>query len=371
VWSVRVEYSQSFSMRIPEQVIHSDWGTKAAKRWSVRARLHAGRYVLDLPTQFDASMFPDDRVDAGTATLLGFDFAIGVPRAYACAPDFHFLSMIREAPVDLFEPAAAIDALCAERPFLRAMPRGSTEAGVLRRIGLEPGTALRRCEHPAVGSRRPAACCLFLPKPIKQVAGATRTGWREVLQPGLRSPARAAGRVRFWPFDGDLDDLVQPGTVTLAETYPAEFYERLGLPGNAKRDPKWRTAQGLRLDEVARELDVTVPDELRRDILSGFGQGTNGEDRFDALVGVLGMLRVVRSVDPCDAPRDDTVRRIEGWILGRRSDAGASVTAQRSRSRAPPRSSPHRPRRSRESPRRCTAFPVLRHRSPGRSSGGT
>jgi hypothetical protein len=48
----------------------------------------------------------------------------------------------------------------------------------------------------------------------------------------------------------------------------------------------------------------------------GSGTGASGEDRFDAVVGLLGMLNVVLGRRPSGEPDDPLVRRLEGWILG-------------------------------------------------------
>jgi hypothetical protein len=51
------------------------------------------------------------------------------------------------------------------------------------------------------------------------------------------------------------------------------------------------------------------------EIEDGFGPG-GGDDRFDAAVGLFGMLNVVLGRRPSGEPDDPVVRRIEGWILG-------------------------------------------------------
>jgi len=51
-------------------------------------------------------------------------------------------------------------------------------------------------------------------------------------------------------------------------------------------------------------------------IASGFIPPSGGEDAFDAIIGLLGMLAVVLGYQPAGDPGDDEIRRIEGWILG-------------------------------------------------------
>jgi hypothetical protein len=50
--------------------------------------------------------------------------------------------------------------------------------------------------------------------------------------------------------------------------------------------------------------------------LLGVGPGNDGEDPFEALVGVLGMLNVLLGHRQTGEPTDDSVRRVEVWILG-------------------------------------------------------
>ena len=58
-----------------------------------------------------------------------------------------------------------------------------------------------------------------------QVGKAAISGWRELL-----APARRAGiDVGRWPFDGALAALLSTRRFVVAETYPGEVYEHLGL----------------------------------------------------------------------------------------------------------------------------------------------
>ena len=47
----------------------------------------------------------------------------------------------------------------------------------------------------------------------------------------------------------------------------------------------------------------------------GFGPAKDGEDPFDAVVGVFLMLDVILGDCQDGAPDDEAVRRVEGWIL--------------------------------------------------------
>jgi hypothetical protein len=45
----------------------------------------------------------------------------------------------------------------------------------------------------------------------------------------------------------------------------------------------------------------------------GFAEG---DDAFDAVVGLIGMVEIVTGRRRPDEPSEDTIRRLEGWILG-------------------------------------------------------
>ena len=61
----------------------------------------------------------------------------------------------------------------------------------------------------------------------------------------------------------------------------------------------------------ARNHQVHLTDRLRAEIADGFGESPDGKDRFDAVVGLLGMLDVVLGNSPSGAPGDATTQ-IEG-----------------------------------------------------------
>jgi len=303
----------------PYFVVHSDWGTKASKRWAVRATLSGLGYLVSEPFNIrQAETLVEESLQAAGENgpaLLGFDFAFGVPIQYAKHRRIDdFLAFVIEAESELFDAADEMSQVRSDRPFLAVAARGDTKASFLPRVGLTDGGQLRRCER-RTPYRRDGRC-IFWPG-AGQVAGATRSGWKEVLQPALRSAARKAGQVRVWPFDGLLPELVEPGTLTLVETYPAEFYAHLGMSGQDKGKHAWRTAQGSKLISAAAEMQAVLDPELRRQIEAGFGPGDDGEDKFDATVGTLGLLRVALGLDRSEAPPDDDVRRVEGWIISR------------------------------------------------------
>lgn len=312
----------------PGLVIHADWGSVPNKRWMSRADRRDGSYTLSVPERVgDPTRLVGrarDEANEGAA-LLGFDFPIGLPLAYARragVTDFRtFLAGTgRGEWARFYDVAETADEIGLHRPFYPRRPGGTSQRYLLEGLGVSSITELLRvCDRPA--DRLPAASPIFWTLGGKQVGKAALLGWREVLLPAL-----AAGEhVALWPFDGDLADLLRSGRTVLAETYPAEMYRHLGVRFAAgpagepwgKRSRNGRRRQAAALMESARASGCTLRPELEQEIEDGFGKRADGEDRFDAVVGLLGMLQVVLGLRPPGEPQNAEVRTIEGWMLGR------------------------------------------------------
>ena len=69
----------------------------------------------------------------------------------------------------------------------------------------------------------------------------------------------------------------------------------------------------------ADRVGVEMDHELETEIEDGFGCGPDGEDRFDAAIGLFGMINVVLGHRPSGEPGDEKIRSTEGWILGQRA----------------------------------------------------
>lgn len=315
---------------LPSHIIHADWSLTPGKRWMGRASLQPdGRYRLHAPQPVG----PLDRFlshlksesGLGACLLVGFDFPIGLPLAYARRagiPDF--LSALPGFGLqewgEFYTVAETADEIRIERPFYPHRPGGTRRLHLVDRLGMADFNALRRqCELPR--PERRAACPLFWTMGAQQVGKAAICGWRELLSPGLLDPALD---LAVWPFHGPLAGLIQRGRVIIAETYPAEYYAEILTEQEpvapsfrfSKRNPlslqqcawrilRWSEAHNLELEPV-----------LVQTIASGFIPPSGGEDAFDAIIGLLGMLAVVLGYRPAGDPGDDEIRRIEGWILG-------------------------------------------------------
>jgi hypothetical protein len=110
-----------------------------------------------------------------------------------------------------------------------------------------------------------------------------------------------------------------PGVV-LAETYPAEAYYMVNAgfrPGESKRRQSDRQSKSSAILAWADRHAVNFTEAAPAALKDGFGPQRNGEDQFDALMGLLKMIEVVdgRRAERTVEPEKSAVW--EGWILGR------------------------------------------------------
>jgi len=319
----------------PRLLAHADWsGARTgfrAKRQAVVARREGAVWQAGAPQPVAAplswleGLLAEARGGDGTGSgLVGVDFPIGLPFGFASAHlgelagFVSFLDRIAVPGGEAFlEPARSLDEVSPSRPFF---PAGQVRGEGLRalhaaRIGLAPSSLLRDCDQG--GPQLRPACGLFWTLGGNQVGKAAASGWRELLVPGR---ARFGRSLRIWPFDGPLAPY-PPGSLTIAETYPAEAYPRIGIPSRtAKRDPGWRQAQAPLLLAWAARFGILPEPDLLRAIETGFGPTPDGEDGFDATLALFGMVPVALGLLADGAPDRPSVRLWEGWMLGRQDD---------------------------------------------------
>lgn len=321
----------------PSVVVHADWSTGPRKRVAAVARLlPEGRYAIDAPRRVGRTGSPlarlGVRASSSTTALVGFDFPIGVPigvpAAYAQRAG---ISSFRDALVqfgagewrDFYSVCTTRSEIDIRRPFY---PYSCPTKGACKREHLEEALEvswrelLRLCERGT--EERRAACPLFWTLGGNQVGKAAISGWREFVQPMLS----AGAHVGLWPFDGPLADLLRSRSCVIVETYPTEFYGHLDLKfasgkGQGKRSQSARKRLASRLLEEAEALDTQLFEDARDAVTGGFGPHGDGEDAFDAMVGLLGMLKHLHTGLHVEAPADPAID-VEGWIVGQKLKLG-------------------------------------------------
>jgi len=259
--------------------------------------------------------------------LAGFDFPIGLPLSYGlrtgCASFRETLSALGSGRWRRFyDVANRPNEISIERPFYPKLSNGMPrQKHLCDAHGVEAMDELRRrCELRTCDRR--AACPLFWTLGPNQVGKGAITGWQEIIVPAIACGAR------LWPFDGGLGDLARAPGLAIAETYPAEAYRHVGVAfraGESKRCAMDRIRHGPAIFEWAQGRGVSFDPAIKQLIDDGFGDDGTGEDRFDALVGLLGMIEVVLGRRSDGAPNDDEIRLWEGWILGQRSQCRSTA----------------------------------------------
>jgi hypothetical protein len=316
------------SLTSPSMVVHADWSASAAKRWMASAALQSsGIYLAHSPEPVGEPVTLlarlRQRLSPEGILLVGFDFPIGLPVGYkersAIADFLTELPCLGEGEwSDFYRVATRPDEIRLQRPFYPARPGSARQSHLLEALGVQTMDDLRReCERAHPG-RRPAAP-LFWTLGGQQVGKAAISGWTQVLAPALRN-LEDYPSVSIWPFSGRLSDLLVPGSTVLAETYPAEYYTHLGV--SFSRSTGGKRSQAARQNNAARLLDwaetahVDLAPALSAALRSGFGPKPGGEDSFDAVVGLFGMLNLLLGLRPLEEPAGQTLRKVEGWILG-------------------------------------------------------
>lgn len=314
----------------PALLASADWGSRPGKRWIAKARLEPdGCYSLEAPEPVGDvdSLLERLRAEARScgAAVVGFDFPIGLAARYAERAGVHrFLDLLPKLGArewsEFYDVASTPEEIALRRPFYPARPGFARQRHLVEALGVEKiDDLLRRCERSRPGRR--AAAPLFWTLGGQQVGKAAIVGWRDVLGPALRS---RSGSVAIWPFSGPLEVLGCAGGVIVVETYPAEYCAQLGVdfpaPGRGARGGKRAQSERARNAPLllghARRCGHRLPRGLEDEIRTGFGSGPDGEDRFDAFLGLLGMLRAFERSRGPEEPTEPEVRAVEGWILG-------------------------------------------------------
>lgn len=287
---------------LPASITCCDWSVSARKRWKATALHKGGRFFIEAPQPVGDTAILLEGLPA--PALVGFDFPIGLPGAYAKAAGISdFKTALTHLPDEWFAVCEALDDVSLQRPFF---PKGNFTKGAYTptmladKLGLSV-EAMHRVAERATGT----ATNLFWTNGPGQVGKGALAGWREVIRPALTLD------IALWPFDGSLVDCLKR-PVTLAEIYPGAAAKRL----NAK--PKSKTNQADR-QAVAPALAAWCaqrPIKLSPKAKDALAQGFVSDDAFDAFVGLLGMIDVVLGHQAEAPPLNEQERRIEGWILG-------------------------------------------------------
>ena len=149
-------------MIFPAVVAHADWGVDRRKRQVAMARLvsggacHSPRYLVTslapegLAPESDLFHGLQEAAVPGQA-MIGFDFPIGLPRAYATAAGIlsfpQFLDVFGSPPWEEFDVVARRPSeITLHRPFYPAVPGGTKREHLYHALGLTAPELRRVCE---------------------------------------------------------------------------------------------------------------------------------------------------------------------------------------------------------------------------------
>jgi len=311
-------------------LIHADWSVNPSKRWLARAVWNGEWTVVAIEPvgpidKFVQALGAQARTEP---VLVGFDFPIGVPANYGNRTGLSgFPDLLRNIGegrwARFIEVARTPGEISTERPFYPAgVTAGIKQADLIdAHLAADLDGLRRACERRT--KERRAACPLFWTLGGNQVGRAALAGWVEVLQPSTQAGAR------LWPFDGSLADLGQKPGVVLAETYPAEAYGHVGVTFRSNESKTRQEDRASKANAIIGWADhhaVELSPSVHALILDGFGADSAGEDRFDGLLGLCGMIEVVsgrraEGAHPSALPW-------EGWILGQAEEPGTATAAR-------------------------------------------
>ena len=303
--------------------VHADWSLDARKRWQTRAKRTDTAWQIAAPEPVGDLATWMDRLGAAARgpVALGVDLPLGLPRGYiqthAIAGDFPtFVKSLRHHPT-FFAVNETLDTIAPARPFYPARGlKGMTRAAHAAALGLDGPSGLSRlCDRAT--AIRPAGAPLFWTLGANQTGKAAISAWRDWLIPALHRGLDLA----IWPFArddaGDFTALLARHQIVVAETYPAEAMRHLGLRmAGSKRRQSDRIALAPALNAALARLAAEPAPALQAALADGFGADPAGEDRFDSLIGVLGVLNVLAGHRPGTAPPDPWLTTWEGWVLG-------------------------------------------------------
>jgi hypothetical protein len=300
-----------------EVLAHADWSVRKSGRWLVTAEPFKGKWRINEPVMVNVNGLLGE--DIGSRGMLGVDVPIGVPIHWAKSVKIDcFLRALKNFGegrwVDTLHPAVTADQISLFRPFYPQKPGGAKQVHILKALDACHINLLRRhCDFDQEG--RPAASPLFWTLGAAQVGKAAINFWLSVLRPAV-----LAEQVHVWPFHGTLEELANKAKPIVAETYPGEAYSWFNLEitnnNRSKRRIDDRLLDSQRLLEVVSKLDFDLDPNAEEQVINGFKNG--GEDAFDAFIGLLAVVSVVKGHRPEPVIRDDAVMQTEGWILGRK-----------------------------------------------------
>jgi len=307
------------------RIHHADWSVNPRKRWRNTLTIDRnGSRQLNAPQLVgDCAVWIDDlltQATIGEQVLVGIDVPIGLPRIYDTEFNHRiFTDFIFELGYgtwsDFFTPTKTASEISLHQPFFPQSPKcvGVTRQALVDGLNVSSfDHLLRECDQAT--KDRGTAASLFWLVGAQQVGKAAITAWQEFIRAILEITEIP---IKIWPFDGELNSLLHPGSIVICEAYPRQYYKTLGFPNHrwSKRSQEDRTNRFSEVQQLLKRYNISTHKELEEIGAQGFGQRHTGEDAFDCTVGVVGMAQCLLNESVYE-PIKPYIRRTEGWIFG-------------------------------------------------------
>lgn len=300
-------------------ILCADWGKEVSKRAVYVAEIES-RIVRRLSTagwSLARVLKESERWTSTGSVLATFDAPLGVPESYLtilgglpAAPPMStfldFLTWARSMPRFYDATTVARDWI-VERPFF-VVPAGH---GRLR--AYVDAAALHGIDMFRQIDRMTGAKAVFIKSGIPGSVGSAACAlWQE-----LASQLTADRTFKVWPFEGELQELLQSTTVVVGEMYPRAAYATALLDGPPmSRAPMVvaKTDAGIRREAIATLRAAPWVGSLRVE-LRDLVEAEANEDDFDACVTAAALLRCILEGAPlCPSQLESAAS--EGGILG-------------------------------------------------------
>jgi hypothetical protein len=300
-------------------ILCADWGKDVSKRAVYVAEIES-RLVRRLSTAGWSLVEVLKEAERWTSTgsvLATFDAPLGVPDSYLTAvgrlpgaqPLATFLDLLAYAPSmpGFYDATTTARDWIVERPFFN-VPAGDgglrTYVDAAARFGVDMYREIDRITR---------AKAVFIKSGIPGSVGSAACAlWQE-----LASELTIRRSFRVWPFEGDIQALLQSTSVVLGEMYPRAAYATalLDVPPQSRAPLVLaKTDAAVRREAIAALRTARWVDSLSVS-LEDLDHAESNEDDFDACVTAAALLRCVLEGTPLCPSRLESGAS-EGGILG-------------------------------------------------------
>jgi hypothetical protein len=299
-------------------ILCADWGKEVSKRAVYLAHVDSRivRRLSNVGWSVAGVLEEAERWTPTGSVLAAFDAPLGVPESYLVAfsrlqaqptVDFlEFLGRARSLP-HFFQATTAARDWIVERPFF-SVPAGDGGLGTYLDAAARVGVDMYRQIDRMTGAK-----AVFIKSGVPGSVGSAACAlWQE-----LASQLTANRPFKVWPFEGELQELLQSTSVVVGEMYPRAAYATALLDAApTSRAPMVvaKTDAGVRREAIATLRSAHWVGSFGVD-LRDLAEAEANEDDFDACVTAAALLRCVLEGAPL-CPLQLESAASEGGMLG-------------------------------------------------------